>query len=94
MNPDLHHIISRLKPQLELKWGVVKIGYFDCYLAHHHDIDCEVNIIVELEKPLGWEFFALKEWLELKLAMRIDICTSNALKPALRKEILENTHYV
>lgn len=94
MNPDLHHILTRLKPQLESKWGVQKIGFFDCYLAHHHSADCELNILVELEKPLGWEFFALKEWLELKLGMRIDICTPNALKPSLRDEMLQQTHFV
>jgi predicted nucleotidyltransferase len=94
MNPDLIHQIRRLKPQLESKWGVDRIGFFDCFIDHHHHADCELNILVELSKPLGWEFFALKEWLESKLAMRIDICTPNALKPALKEEILDQTIFV
>jgi predicted nucleotidyltransferase len=51
-------------------------------------------VLVELEQPLGWRFFEMKEWLEFKLGFSIDICTPASLKPALKDEILSQTHYV
>jgi len=84
-------ILRKLKPQLLQKFGVTNIGYFDCFIDHHHNAHCEINILVELERPLGWDFFSLKEFLEKRLGMAIDICTPKALKPALRDEIMEHT---
>ncbi len=86
--------LHKLKPVLKEKYGVKKIGFFDCFLDKHHNGLCELNVLVELEQPLGWRFFELKEWLEFKLGFSIDICTPASLKPALKDEILSQTHYV
>lgn len=93
-NPVIEKNLFRLKQALSDKFGVIRIGYFDSYIDYHHNHNCEVNILVELESPLGWEFFSLKEYLERKLQTRIDICTPNALKPALKDEILKQTRFV
>jgi uncharacterized protein len=90
----VHSQLLRLKPILSQRFGVDRIGYFDCFLDQHHNQDCELNILVILEKPLGWEFFELKEFLQKKLQTRIDICTPKALKPALREEIMNQTRFV
>lgn len=96
MNPSLPvaPVLRKIKPILREKFGVRRVGYFDCYIDHHHNANCEVNILVELEKPLGWDFFALKEFIERRLGMHIDICTERSLKPALREEILAQTRFV
>ena len=86
--------LHKLKPELKEKFGVKKIGFFDCFIDRHHNDLCELNILVELEQPLGWRFFELKERLEYRLGFPIDICTPAALKPALKDEILEQTHFV
>lgn len=88
---EILHDLRRLKKELREKFGVTSIGVFDCYRHVHHDLTCEVNVLIELEKPLGWKYFALKEFLERKLALRIDIFTRKALKPALQEEILSKT---
>ncbi len=86
--------LQRLKGELFKKFGVLKIGYFESYIDYHHNKLCDVNILVELEEPLGWKFFDLKEFIELKLDIHIDICTMKALKPALKEDIIANTHFV
>ncbi|MCC6600975.1 MAG: nucleotidyltransferase [Crocinitomicaceae bacterium] len=80
-----------MKPALKEKFGVVRIGFFESYIDSHHHEDCELNILVELTRPLGWDFFALKEFIEFRLKTKIDICTPRALKPALKDEILAQT---
>jgi predicted nucleotidyltransferase len=84
----------RIKGEIRAKFGVNKIGFFNCYMDTHHNHECELNVLVELEKPLGWKFFELKEFIEDELQIRIDICTERSLKPALRDEILSEIRYV
>lgn len=92
--PGIKYKLHALKPELKKRFGVDKIGFFDCYIDRHHHHDCELNILVELAEPLGWDFFSLKEFLERKLRIRVDICTPRALKPALKEEILQSTIFV
>ena len=94
ISKDIINHIARLKPELHSRWGVKKIACFDIYLDKHRSFDCELNILVELERPLGWEFFAMKEWLQLKLRMPIDICTERSIKSDLRKKIFANIEFV
>ncbi len=94
MIEEAHHRLTSLKPILMEKWGVKKLGYFYDYRDVHHTVNCELNVLVELEKPLGWEFFTLKEFIQEKLEIPIDICTPRALKVALKEEILSKVRYV
>lgn len=90
---SLRASLHRLKPVLREKFGVKRIGYFESYIDYHHNQHCELNILVELERPLGWDFFALKEFIERRLGTSIDICTPQALRPALRDEIISQTTF-
>ncbi len=94
VSQEILHNLARLKPELRSRWGVKRIGCFDVYLDKHRSFDCELNILVELERPLGWEFFAMKEWVQLKLRMPIDICTEKSIKPDLKKKIFANIQFV
>lgn len=86
--------LHQMKPALKTKFGVTRLGFFDCFIDHYHHRECELNILVELDEPLGWKFFELKNWIEYKVGFPIDICTPRALKPALREEILAKTIFV
>lgn len=90
---DVKNKLHRLKPELMKRYGVMRIGFFDCYIDQHHHRNCELNILVELARPLGWDFFYLKEFLERKLETRVDICTEKSLKPALKEEIIQSTTF-
>ncbi len=81
-------------PEIRRKYGVRKLGVFNSFLAQHHTGECDLNVLVELERPLGWEFFDLKMFLERKLQMHIDVFTDSSLKPALRDQILAEIKYV
>lgn len=94
IDPRIISIIRRIKPELRRKFGVTRIGCFDCYIDHHHNRLCDINVLVELEHPLGWDFFALKEFLEKKLEIHIDILTPNAIRAAMKDEIMQEVHYI
>lgn len=90
-------IISQLieiKPYLHQKFSVNKIGYFGSYARDTQTENSDLDILVELEKPLGWEFFDLQDYLEDVLKLKIDLTTVNGLKQQLKETILKTIKYV
>jgi hypothetical protein len=94
MDPRIPKQLTRMRYDLERRYGVTRLGCFDCYIDHHHNRLCDINVYVELEKPLGWKFFELKEYLEQKLEVHIDILTPRGIKPALKDEIMAAIQFV
>ncbi len=91
---DLKQQLTELKPVLREKFGVKKIGIFGSYALGDQLESSDVDILVELEEPLGWAFFDLKEFLEQKLEKPVDLVTRNALKKQLKDEILKTTTFI
>lgn len=54
----------------------------------------DVDVLVDFNQPIGWDFIDLKEYIEDILGRRVDLVTVNALKPQLRKTILGEVVYV
>ena len=86
--------LKEIKPYLHQKFSVNKIGYFGSYARNTHTENSDLDILVELEKPLGWEFFDLQEYLEDVLKLKIDLTTVNGLKQQLKETILKTIKYV
>ncbi len=86
--------LKELKPILNKKYYVEKIGYFGSYARNEQHKDSDIDILVSLKKPLGWEFFDLQEFLENELKLKVDLVTEKALKEQLRQIILDNVKYV
>ena len=92
-NQRLVSTLAALKPGLQNRFGVVQIG-FCSWWTNQKDVTSDITIIVELSRPLGWEFYALKAFLEYKLNMSIDLATWSGIKPMVRDEIKQITRFV
>lgn len=91
---DIVRILQSLKPELKERYGVLKIGFFGSFARNEPDNNSDVDILVELEEPLGWEFFDLHELLEEALGKPVDLATHNSLKRQLRDQILKEVRFV
>ena len=92
----LHEIEKRLKshkPTLREKYKVKRIGIFGSYVRGEETRTSDVDILVELYEPIGWEFVDLKEFLEKILEKNVDLVTVKALKPQLTDVILKEVIY-
>jgi predicted nucleotidyltransferase len=92
-NQRLVSTLAALKPGLQSRYGVVQIG-FCSWWTNQKDVTSDITIIVELSRPLGWEFYALKAFLEYKLKMSIDLATWSGIKPMVREEVKQITRFV
>ncbi len=92
-NQRIVSTIAALKPQLKTKYGVESIG-FCSWWTNTKSVTADLTIIVELNQPLGWEFYSLKSLLEGKLKMHIDLTTWNGIKPMVREEVKQMTRMI
>jgi len=83
-----------LKPHLQQKIFVEKIGYFGSYSRNEQNKESDLDILVSFREPLGWEFFDLQKFLENQLNIKIDLVSEKALKKQLRKIILKSVKFV
>ncbi|QSE97968.1 nucleotidyltransferase family protein [Fulvivirga lutea] len=81
-------------PEIKERYQIEKLGYFGSYAKGEQTSASDVDILVYFKKPLGWDFFELKNILEERLSMNIDLVSYNALIPSLKNEILESTKFI
>ena len=86
-------ILSDNKRVLQEKYGVEKIG-FCAWWTNKQEPTSDLTIVVTLRKPMGWRFYALKDFLEYKLNCNIDLTTVDGIKPMVREEVLSMTKFV
>lgn len=86
--------LKKLKPILVRQFYVDRIGYFGSYLRNEQDESSDIDILVSFRKPLGWEFFDLKEMLEKELELKVDLVSEKALKKQLKESILNSVKFL
>lgn len=91
---DILSKLAELKPILHKDFSVNKIGLFGSYSDNSFTEESDIDILVELEKPIGWKFFSLELYLEQIFNKKIDLVTQNALKEQIKENILEQVNFV
>ncbi|MCK4805208.1 MAG: nucleotidyltransferase family protein [Spirochaetes bacterium] len=90
---DIEATLRKNIPFLKEKYNVDKIGIFGSYIRGEESKESDIDILVDFENPIGWEFIDLKEFLEEILNKKVDLVTVKALKPRLRENILKEVVY-
>ena len=90
---EIEKRLQVLKPVLADRFHVSKIGYFGSYSTGRQTEQSDIDLLVELEKPIGWKFFSLELYLEKIFNRKIDLVTRNALKEQIKDRILKQIKY-
>jgi len=86
--------LTELKPILYKDFAVTQIGLFGSYIDNSNTEESDIDILVELERPIGWRFFTLELFLENVFNKKIDLVTKNALKEKIKEQILKQVNFV
>jgi uncharacterized protein len=86
--------LTELKPILYKDFAVKEIGLFGSYSDNSNSEESDIDILIELEKPIGWKFFTLELFLENVFNKKIDLVTKNALKEQIKDQILKQVNFV
>lgn len=94
-------IVELLKakhPYLAAEFGVSKIGLFGSYAKGHADETSDIDLLVEFERPIGFRFFELVDYLESLFGHKVDVLTpagiQNIRLERVAKSISESITYV
>lgn len=77
-------ILKKELPHLRENYGVEKVVIFGSYAKGSQKKRSDVDILVELKKPLGLDFVELAYYLEDVLGKKVDIATFNCFKNSLK----------
>jgi predicted nucleotidyltransferase len=86
--------LDELKPFLQKEYSVKTIGLFGSFSDNSFSDESDIDILVELEKPIGWKYFSLEIFLEKTFGRKIDLVTKNALKEQIKDRILKQVKYI
>jgi uncharacterized protein len=90
---DIIKTLKKHEKEIREKYKVKKIGVFGSYVRGDIKETSDIDVLVEFERPIGWEFFDIKEFLEEILGKDVDLVTVGALKPQLKDRVLKEVVY-
>ncbi len=92
---EIKRLIQKHKDEVRKKYGVKEIGIFGSYVQGKQRENSDLDILIELEKPMGFvRFLKLEKNLSDITGIKVDLVTKNALKPYIGQRILKETSYV
>ena len=85
---EIMHILRKQLPYLQERYGVERIAIYGSFAKDNQKKRSDVDILVQLMKPLGLEFVQLAYHLEKILKKKVDLATFDTLRRSL-----ENPRY-
>jgi predicted nucleotidyltransferase len=70
-------------PYLRERYGVVRIALYGSFSHGTPAKTSDVDLLVELGRPLGLEFVSLAQYLEKRLGRKVDLATFDTLNRSL-----------
>ncbi|MEX0646969.1 MAG: nucleotidyltransferase family protein [Balneolaceae bacterium] len=84
---DLENIKKKIRPILK-KYGIKKAGIFGSS-ARGDAVVNDLDLLVKIDKKISLlEFIGIQQELEDNLGMKVDLVEYDAIKPALKDDIL------
>jgi len=92
---DILQILRQNKTFLEENFKVKRIGVFGSYVKGLQHSESDIDIIVQIERPMGFVMFLkLEKYLTELLGKRVDLLTFSSLKSYMKDKILQEVKYV
>ena len=79
---DVLQILEKESSYLREQYGVARIALYGSFAQETATETSDVDLIVELSRPLGFEFVALAEHIESILGRKVDLSTFKTLEVA------------
>lgn len=93
---EIQQRLAERKEELRRRFHVKSLALFGSRARKEHTAESDLDILVELEQPCGWEIVELRDYLEELVGAKVDLVTQGALKrnPRLWASIQKELVYV
>lgn len=85
--------LRELKPWLE-EQGIVNVRLFGSYARDEAGPDSDVDLLVDIAKPMGWEFFGIESQLTERLGLPVEMGTERSMHRLLRQRVVPEIVHV
>lgn len=86
---QIRSALARVKDRLKNEFSVNDIYIFGSYVRGKQTTNSDVDLLVDLGKPLGLRFLTLKRYLEDVLDLSVDLAALDAVKKNRRQAIFK-----
>ena len=86
--------LQQALPLLRKKFPIASLAVFGSYVRDEQSKSSDVDIMVEFNGDVGWEFLELKEELESLLKVKVDLISRRGIKPRYWEFLKEKMVYV
>ena len=92
---EIKKVLQKHREEFREQYGLKEIGIFGSYVKGEQKEKSDIDMLIELEKPIGFvRFMKLENALSQPLGVRVEMVTRKALKPHIGKRILQEVKYV
>ena len=92
---EIKKVLQKHREEFREQYGLKEIGIFGSYVKGEQKESSDIDMLIELEKPIGFvRFMRLENALSQLLGVRVEMVTRKALKPHIGKRILQEVKYV
>lgn len=92
------HILQEKRDYLHAEFGVSRIGVFGSIATGRSDDSSDVDIVVEFDRPIGFRFVELADYLESLTGRKVDLLTRAGIQairsPKVADDISAGVIYV
>ena len=88
------NILQAIKPELLANYPIKRLAIFGSVSRREDTESSDIDILVELDKPIGMRFIHLAYALERLLKRKVDLVSFDAIKEKYFKEIQPDLIYV
>ncbi len=81
---ELLEKLRELKPWLA-EQGIVNVRLFGSYARDEAGPDSDVDLLVDVARPMGWEFFGVERELGIRLGRKVEMGTDDAMHRLVRQ---------
>lgn len=87
--------LKQHKDELQQKFPIVSLALFGSYARGDENPESDIDIMIELSEPMGWDFVDIVEYLETVFeGNKIDLISKGGIKPKMWPYIEEDVIYV
>ncbi len=87
---ELLEKLRELKPWLA-EQGIVNVRLFGSYARDEAGPDSDIDLLVDISKPIGWDFYGVKDEVSGRLGRKVDMCPDDGLtNPYIRQRALRD----
>jgi uncharacterized protein len=87
---DIIQLLQENHAYLADEFGVSKIGLFGSYAKGKANAKSDIDLVIEFERPIGFRFFELVEYLENLLGQKVDVLTPAGIQNIRIEQVARN----